>query len=104
MHTIMAHLGQPISTSPKLDPFERFHRARGFDEWEENRSWLLGPVAAQVGKFVQTLRDYPPRMKSFDIDVDQVMHSLCANQSRWWKTSTRRAGHANVPRGSPFLS
>ncbi|MEJ2533576.1 MAG: hypothetical protein P8Y92_17490, partial [Halioglobus sp.] len=56
--------------------FERFHKARGFDEWQENRSWLLGPAAAQVGKFIQSLRQYPPRMRSFDFDIEAMMNSL----------------------------
>jgi arylsulfatase len=29
----------PLVTNLKLDPFERFHEARGFDEWQENRAW-----------------------------------------------------------------
>jgi arylsulfatase len=32
-------LTTPIITNLKLDPFERFHEARGYDEWAENRSW-----------------------------------------------------------------
>jgi arylsulfatase len=36
----------PLITNLKLDPFERFHEARGFDEWQENRSWTLAPAMA----------------------------------------------------------
>jgi len=66
----------PQIVNLKLDPFERFHQARGFDEWQENRSWLLGPAAAQLGQFVQSLKDYPPRQRSFDIDIDALMNSM----------------------------
>ena len=70
------YLVTPLITNLKLDPFERFHNARGFDEWQENRSWLLGPAAAQLGKFFQSLKAYPPRMRSFDIDIEAMMNSL----------------------------
>ena len=32
-----------LITNLKLDPLERFHAARGFDEWQENHAWLYGP-------------------------------------------------------------
>jgi arylsulfatase len=70
------YLVTPLITNLKLDPFERFHKARGFDEWQENRSWLLAPAAAQLGKFVQSLKEYPPRQRSFDIDIEAMMNSL----------------------------
>jgi len=70
------YLVTPLITNLALDPFERFHTARGFDEWQENRSWLLGPAAAQTMAFIQSLRDYPPRQRSFDIDIEAMMNSL----------------------------
>jgi len=70
---VQNNLVTPLITNLKLDPFERFHEARGFDEWQENRSWALGAAAQQVGKFMQSLKDYPPRSKSFDINVDEMM-------------------------------
>jgi len=73
------YLVTPLITNLALDPFERFHEARGFDEWQENRSWLLGPAAAQTLAFIQTLRDFPPRQRSFDIDVEAMMNSLYQN-------------------------
>lgn len=66
----------PLIINLKLDPFERFEHARGFDEWQENRSWLLGAVMPRFQTFVQSLKDYPPRQRSFDLDVDEVMRSI----------------------------
>ncbi|HBE70608.1 MAG TPA: arylsulfatase [Planctomycetaceae bacterium] len=79
---VQQKLTTPLITNLKLDPFERFHEARGFDEWQENRSWTLGPAAAQVGKFIKSLKDYPPRQKSFDIDVDEMMSALSDPNNR----------------------
>jgi arylsulfatase A-like enzyme len=77
-----ADLTTPLITNLKLDPFERFHEARGFDEWQENRSWTLGPATAQVGKFLKSLADYPPRQESFDLDLDAMMTALFSQSAR----------------------
>lgn len=47
-----------------------------FDEWQENRSCLLAPAGEQLFMFVQSLKAYPPRQKSSNIDVDAMMNSL----------------------------
>ncbi|WP_208622431.1 hypothetical protein [Mycobacterium gastri] len=54
-------LTTPLITNLKLDPFERFHKARGFDEWQEN---------------LATLHEFPPRMRSFGLDVDELLNQL----------------------------
>jgi arylsulfatase len=66
----------PLVTNLKLDPFERFHEARGFDEWQENRAWTYAPAFAMVGDFVKSLKQYPPRMQSLDFNIDETMRSL----------------------------
>ncbi len=37
-------LTSPSIVNLKLDPFERLHTTRGYDEWAENRSWLFGQL------------------------------------------------------------
>lgn len=70
---VQENLVTPLITNLKLDPFERFHEARGFDEWQENRSWMLGPVGEQLEKFALSFKRFPPRQKSFNLYIDQVM-------------------------------
>lgn len=72
----------PLITNLKLDPFERFHEARGFDEWQENRSWTLTPAIALVGQFFGSFQDFPPRQASFDADVDAIMGSMMRGTSQ----------------------
>lgn len=79
---IQQKLTTPLITNLKLDPFERFHDARGFDEWQENRSWTLGPAANQVGVFLQSLKEFPPRQESFNIDLDEMMKSMTDPSNR----------------------
>ncbi|NMM48279.1 arylsulfatase [Marinigracilibium pacificum] len=62
-------LSTPIVTNLKLDPFERFHDARGYDEWAENRSWVLGQIGSHLGSFLETFKEYPPSQESFSIQL-----------------------------------
>ncbi|MDR4494008.1 MAG: arylsulfatase [Nitrospirales bacterium] len=66
----------PLITNLKLDPFERFHEARGFDEWQENRSWTLAPAIKVVQNFFNSFKAYPPRQASFDVNVDDIMRDM----------------------------
>jgi len=70
------NLTTPIVTNLKLDPFERFTEARGYDEWAENRAWTYGPAFEQVGVLLKSLTDYPPRAASVDFNIDEAMRSL----------------------------
>jgi len=66
----------PLVTNLKLDPFERFHEARGFDEWQENHAWTYAPAFGQVGVLLKSLKEYPPRMASLDFNIDEAMKGL----------------------------
>ncbi|QVM85486.1 arylsulfatase [Novosphingobium decolorationis] len=78
---VQEQLVTPYIINLKLDPFERFLEARGYDEWQENHSWTLGAAGQQVAKFMATLQEYPPRQKSFDLDVDEMMSSAYSAQT-----------------------
>lgn len=73
---VQQNLVIPSITNLKLDPFERFHEARGYDEWTENRSFALPLAAEVIGNYLQSLKDYPPRMKSLDFNVDEALRAL----------------------------
>jgi len=66
----------PLVTNLKLDPFERFHVARGFDEWQENHAWTYAPAFEQVGVLLKSLKEYPPRQSSVDFNIDEAMKAL----------------------------
>lgn len=72
------YLSTPLITNLKMDPFERFHEARGFDEWQENRSWTLAPAAAAVAQYVQSFKEFPPRNASTDFDMSEVTRQINA--------------------------
>ncbi len=66
------YLTTPVITNLRLDPFERFHEARGFDEWQGNRSWTLRPALSVAVRFAGSFRAFPPRQRSFDLDVEDM--------------------------------
>ncbi|MCE4564502.1 arylsulfatase [Maribellus sp. CM-23] len=66
----------PIVVNLKLDPFERFIDARGYNEWLEDRAWTYAPAFGKVSEFMQSLKEYPPRMKSLDFNIDEELRKL----------------------------
>lgn len=71
-HASQELLSSPYITNLKLDPFERFHESRGYDEWSENRAWLFGPAMVQLAEFVKSFEEFPPRQASFSPKVDDL--------------------------------
>ncbi|WP_442504272.1 arylsulfatase [Marinivivus vitaminiproducens] len=69
-------LTTPVITRLDLDPFERFHEARGFDEWQENRSWAIGPAMGLVQRFVDSFEAYPARQASFAPDTSGIVDMM----------------------------
>lgn len=73
-------LTSPFIINLKLDPFERFIHARGYDEWAENRSWILGAAAPKIGEFVASFKKFPPTQESMSVQVTDVA-GMISNQS-----------------------
>ena len=62
-------LSTPIVINLKLDPFERFIEARGYDEWAENRSWVLGQIGGHLSAFLETFKEFPPSQESYSVQL-----------------------------------
>jgi arylsulfatase len=73
---VQQNMISPLVTNLKLDPFERFHKARGFDEWQENRAWTYAPAFGQIGVLLKSLKEFPPRMASLDFNIDEALKGL----------------------------
>jgi arylsulfatase len=69
----------PMLTNLRMDPFER-----ASDEtvdgpmWAAERMFALAPAAAYVGHWLQSFRDFPPRMKPGSFSLDRVMEAATA--------------------------
>jgi len=69
-------LSTPYIINLKQDPFERMIHARGYDEWAENRSWVLGPAGKMVGHFVKSFKDFPPSQESVSFEIGSLSDKL----------------------------
>ncbi|WP_319024698.1 arylsulfatase [Microbulbifer hainanensis] len=69
-------LTTPYIINLKLDPFERFTESRGYDEWAENRSWILGQAGPKIAQFVESFKEFPPSQKSMELQVDAVSKTI----------------------------
>jgi arylsulfatase len=70
----------PMLTNLRMDPFER-----ASDEtvdgpmWASERMFVLAPAAAYVGQWLQSFKDFPPRMKPGSFSLDRVMEAATAS-------------------------
>ena len=61
----------------RTDPFERAdHEGIDYPRWRLERTFLLVPAQAYVGKFLETFKEYPPRQKAHSFNLDEVMKKL----------------------------
>jgi arylsulfatase len=67
----------PLILNLRRDPYERASiTSNTYYDWLLDRAYLLVPAQAYVGKFIETFREYPPRMKPASFSLDQVMKKL----------------------------
>jgi len=69
----------PMLANLRMDPFERAN-----DEtcegpmWAAEHMFFLAPAAGYVGQWMQSFRDFPPRMKPGSFSLDRVMEAATA--------------------------
>lgn len=66
----------PYIINLKLDPFERFLESDGYNTWQEDRSFILPMPLGAINNLMTSFKEYPPRMRSFDLDIDEQMKAL----------------------------
>ncbi len=67
----------PLIENLRRDPYERASiTSNTYFDWMIDRAFLLVPAQAYVGNFLQTFREYPPRMKAASFSLDQVMEMM----------------------------
>jgi arylsulfatase len=61
----------------RTDPYERADiTSNTYYDWLLDHAFLLVPAQDYVGKFLATLKDYPPRQKAASFNMDQVLEKL----------------------------
>jgi arylsulfatase len=75
--TPFEELRWPMLTNLRMDPFERASdESTGHPQWAAERMFALAPAGAYVGQWLQSFREFPPRMKPGSFSLDRVMESV----------------------------
>lgn len=69
----------PMLTNLRMDPFERANdQTCDGPMWASEHMFFLAPAADYVGQWMQSFRDFPPRMKPGSFSLDRVMEAATA--------------------------
>lgn len=69
----------PMLTNLRMDPFERASEDTiGHTEWATERTFMLAPASAYVAKWLESFREFPPRMKPGSFSLERVMEAASA--------------------------
>jgi arylsulfatase len=61
----------------RRDPYEIADvTSNTYWDWVLDHIFMMVPAQAYIGKFLDTLKEYPPRQKAASFNLDQVMESL----------------------------
>ncbi len=53
-----------------------------YTDGSAERMFVLAPAGAYVGQWLQSFREFPPRMKPGSFSLDRVMESMTAARER----------------------
>ena len=80
--TPFEELRSPMLTNLRIDPFERASdESVGHSQWAAARMFVLAPAGAFVGQWLQSFREFPPRMKPGSFSLDRVMEAVTSSNS-----------------------
>ena len=67
----------PMLTNLLMDPFERANdESTSFIDYVGPRMYMLAPAAGYVAQWLQSFREFPPRMKPGSFSLDRVMEAV----------------------------
>ena len=67
----------PLIENLRRDPYERAEiTSNTYYDWMLDRAFLLVPAQTYVANFMETFREFPPRMKAASFSLDQVMEKM----------------------------
>jgi arylsulfatase len=73
----------PMLTNLRMDPFEKASdEAVEHPMWAATRMFALAPAASYVGNWLQSFREFPPRMKPGSFSLDRVMEKVIASTEK----------------------
>jgi len=76
-------LRAPMITNLRMDPFERaFDESSGYNHWLNERMYILTPSIAFVAAWMESFKEFPPRMKPGTFGLDQVMEAATSGTGK----------------------
>tara|TARA_B100001179_G_scaffold229384_2_gene215013 strand:+ start:93 stop:548 length:456 start_codon:yes stop_codon:yes gene_type:complete len=67
----------PLMFNLRRDPYERAQlTSNTYYDWLLDHSFLALPAQSYVANFLETFKEFPPRMKAASFSLDQVMEAL----------------------------
>jgi arylsulfatase len=60
----------------RSDPFEQAEDGILYDKWMADRAFLLVPAQAIIGKWLESLKEFPIRQKPSSFSVDQIVQTF----------------------------
>jgi arylsulfatase len=77
--TPFEQLRWPMLENLRMDPFERSSdQTQDGPMWASEHMFMLAPAGAYVGNWMQSFREFPPRMKPGSFSLDRVMEKVTA--------------------------
>ena len=65
----------------RTDPYERADvTSNTYYDWLLDHAFMVVPAQAEVGRFLETFREFPPRQKAASFGLDRVMEQLSTAQ------------------------
>jgi heat shock protein HslJ len=84
----------PLLFNLRRDPFEKAqHNANVYNDWFLSRVFVLVPIQQLAGKFLMTMKDYPPSQSPGSFNLEKIQKQLEGGPSSAEETPT--------PTGSP---
>ena len=73
----LTNLRVPLIFNLRMDPYERANiTSNTYYDWLLDHAFTLIPAQTDVGRYLATFKDYPPRQKAATFSIDQVMEKL----------------------------
>ncbi len=72
----------PLLFNLRRDPLERAqHNSNTYNDWFLSRAFVLVPLQQLAGKFLQTMKDYPPSQTPGSFNLEKIQKQIAAGAS-----------------------
>jgi arylsulfatase len=72
-----AELRVPLLFNLRRDPFERAqHNSNTYNDWFLDRAFVVVPLQALAGKFLKSMKDYPPSQTAGSFNLQKIQKQL----------------------------